>query len=83
MNERQIEEHLHMIMQAIGEIAAEIQHQDPAGESLNLFNRKAVELATEIALEVQREKRHADNMKLGYDILRSVDVMTMRLANRL
>ena len=83
MNEQQIESHLQMIITAIKEITQGIQHDQSTGEPLHSLNRKAVELATEIVLEIQKEKRHADNIQLGYDALWSINNTLARIENKL
>ena len=82
MNEKQSELHLQMTIKAIQSIAREIE-DDQRTVSLHLPNHKTIELATNIISEANKEKRHADNMKLINNSLRNIDHTLMRISQRL
>lgn len=80
-----MDEHLQMTIKAIQAVAGEIEY-DQRTISLHSINRKTLELAIDIVSEAQKEKRHADNMKLKNNALRNlrnIDDILVRIAQRL
>ena len=81
--DKQQEQHLQATIDAIQAIAGEIQYDQRTGLSLGMLNRKSLELAIAIVSEANKEKRHADNMKLKRSAVREFDRLVTTIARRL